>query len=391
MEKIIIVNGGSSSLKFELLNKQTRETLASGMAERIFVDGIFTIKVGEEKFEIKQALNSHADAIDLLLQQIKEKKLINNLSEIVGVGHRVVQGGEVFPKSTLIDKKVLKQIRELGDLAPLHNPGEADIIEVFMQRVPKAINVAVFDTSFHTTMPEIAYRYAVPEKWYKDYKVRRYGMHGTSHMYITKRMEKELGKKVNIINCHLGNGASICAIKNSKSINTSMGLTPLAGLIMGTRSGDIDPSIHEYIAKKTGASIEEITNELNNESGIKALSGISSDFRDIRTAAEKGNKTAQFTIKAFAARVATYIVDYANQIGEPLDGIVFTAGIGENSAEIREAIVEALPLLNLELGKENKNGYKDLLKISSKKSCIDLYAIRTDEESMIVNDLISFM
>ncbi|MCP4337282.1 MAG: acetate kinase [Mycoplasma sp.] len=392
MEKILIINGGSSSLKFELLNKNTKESLANGAAKRIFVDGLFIIKVFGKKYELNVPLNSHSDAIEILLQQLKEHKLITDLNEIKGIGHRIVQGGEVFLKSCLIDKQVLKQIRELGDMAPLHNPGEANIIEAFMKKVPNTINVAVFDTSFHATMPKLAYTYAVPEEWYTKYKVRRYGAHGTSHKYIARRMEKELNKKPNIISCHLGNGASICAIKNGESINVSMGLTPLAGLIMGTRSGDLDPSITEYIVKKTGMTIQEVTHKLNNESGLKALSGISSDFRDIRKEAEAGNEKAKFTIDIFAARVATYVVNYANQINDKIDGIVFTAGIGENSPEIREAIIKAIPLLNLEISNtNNKKSYDDLLKISSNNSKIDLYAIRTDEESIIIEDLLSFM
>ncbi len=391
MEKLLIINGGSSSLKFELLKKDTKEKLAVGLAERIFVDGSFTIKIGDEKFTTETPLNSHGDAIDLLLKKFKEHNLLNDLTEIKGVGHRVVQGGEIFPKSVLIDKDNLQQIRDLSDLAPLHNPGEANIIEAFMNKIPEAKNIAVFDTAYHSTMPKSAFMYAVPEEWYTKYQVRRYGMHGTSHKYISNRMEKELGRKPNIISCHLGNGASICAIKNGESINTSMGLTPLAGLIMGTRSGDIDPSIHEYIHKKTGLTIKEITHELNNESGLKAISGISADFRDIRSKVDEGNERAIFTVKAFAARVATYVVDYANQIGGQLDGIIFTAGIGENSKEIRQAIIDELPLLNLALSDANGDSYDDLLKISSNKSSIDIYAIRTDEESLIIEDLLSLM
>ncbi|CAM9114375.1 acetate/propionate family kinase [Mycoplasma marinum] len=391
--KILIVNGGSSSLKFQVLKAHNKDLIASGMAERIEVDGIFTIKVNGEKFRIDKTLNNHKDAIALLMEELKNKEIIKDWKELVGVGHRIVQGGEFFKKSSLITKKELKEIRELAKLAPLHNPGEADIIEAFMSLLPNVPNVAVFDTSFHQTMEKEEFMYAVPNEWYTKYGVRRYGMHGTSHKYITKHMEEHLKKdSVNLIVCHLGNGSSLSAIRNSRVINTSMGLTPLAGLIMGTRSGDLDPAIVSYMSGQLNKDANYVVDLLNHESGLKALSGISSDMRDIRDAADKGDERAQFTIRSFSRRIATYIVDYANQIGEKLDGIVFTAGIGENSKEIREAIISEVKILGLELCDErNGEKYEDILLISDDSSKIPLFAVRTNEEIMIANDLLTFI
>ncbi|TCG10747.1 acetate/propionate family kinase [Mycoplasma todarodis] len=391
--KILIVNGGSSSLKFQLMEAKTKEVLASGLAERIEIDGSFTIKTKEGKFTIKKDLNNHKDAIQLLIEQLKEKKVINSLSELVGIGHRIVQGGEIFKTSSIIDKDNLKKVRELSKLAPLHNPGEADIIEAFQTLLPEVKNVGVFDTSFHQTMNEEEYLYAVPKEWYTKYDVRRYGAHGTSHKYITNKMKEITGKDdVNLVICHLGNGSSLSAIKNSKVINTSMGLTPLAGLIMGTRSGDLDPAIVGYMSQQTNKSAEKIVDELNHNSGLLALSEISSDMRDIRAEAAKGNPVAKRTIRMFAKRIATYIVDYANQIGEQLDGIVFTAGIGENSEQIREAIINQVKILDIKLCEErNDQEYESYIKISSDESAIDLFAIRTNEELVIANELLELI
>ncbi len=391
--KILIVNGGSSSLKFQVMESKTKEVLSSGMAERIQVDGSFTIKTKDGKFTIERELNNHKDAISLLIEQLKDKKVISSLNEIVGVGHRIVQGGEIFKVSTIIDKENLKKVRDLGKLAPLHNPGEADIIEAFHTLLPEVKNVGVFDTSFHQTMDEEEYLYAVPKEWYTKYDVRRYGAHGTSHKYITNQMMQILNKdKVNLIICHLGNGSSLSAIKNSKVLNTSMGLTPLAGLIMGTRSGDLDPAIVGYMSEQTGKSAMDIVDELNHKSGLLALSEESSDMRDIRAAAGKGDLIAKKTINMFSKRIATYIVDYANQIGEKLDGIVFTAGIGENSEQIRESILEKVKILNFELCKEKNNEeYADYNKISTEDSEIALFAMRTNEELVIANELLELI
>ncbi len=392
-KKVLIVNGGSSSLKFQAIDLKTKKLLASGIAERIHVDGVFTIKCNDQKYTFKQSLNNHKEAIKLLIEQLQKHNIIGDLKEIVGVGHRVVQCGEIYSDSVLIDSpKVMENIDKFSKLAPLHNPGELNIIKAF-QELTKAQNVAVFDTSFHTTMPKTAWMYAVPQAWYKEHYVRRYGMHGTSHKYITERIAKELNRKdVNIINCHLGNGASICAVKNGKSVNTSMGLTPLQGLIMGTRSGDIDPAVVSYMAQELNKSAEEIVNILNKESGMLALSGVSSDFRDIGKASREGNKDATFALDAYVARVVSYIASYANELDGKIDAIVFTGGIGENSESMREKIVNALPLLDLKLSKTlNLQKYDDLLKISDKTSKYPLYVVRTDEEKMIFNDLLRLM
>ncbi len=392
-QKVLIVNGGSSSLKFQALDLKTKKVLASGLAERIFVDGVFTIKCNGQEYTFKHPLNNHKEAIKLLIDQLQKHEIIKDLKELVGVGHRIVQGGETFKESVLIDSsKIMNEIDSFSKLAPLHNPGELNIIKAF-QELSEAQNVAVFDTSFHTTMPKTAWMYAVPQSWYKEHHVRRYGMHGTSHKYIAQRVAKELKKEnANVINCHLGNGASICAIKDGKSINTSMGLTPLQGLIMGTRSGDIDPAVVAYMAQELNKNAGDIVDILNKQSGMLALSGVSSDFRDITKASQEGNADAMFALKAYAARVATYIVSYANELDGNIDAIVFTGGIGENAAHVRKMIVEALPLLKLKLSESlNKQKYDDLLKISDKNSQFALYAIRTDEETMILNDLLRLM
>ncbi len=393
IKKILVVNGGSSSLKFQILEEETKKILSSGIAERIKVDGSFTIKIGKEKFTTEKTLNNHTEAIQLLISKLNEHKVVESLDEIIGIGHRIVQGGEIFKKATLIDEKQLVKVRELGELAPLHNPGEADIIEAFFELLPGVPNVGVFDTSFHQTMPKEAYLYAVPNYWYTKHMVRRYGAHGTSHKYITQRMQKHLEKEnVNLVICHLGNGSSLSAIKNSKVINTSMGLSPLAGLIMGTRSGDIDPTIVNYICNRLNKSSQEVTDMLNNESGLLALSGISSDMRDINQHAKNGDERAQFTMRSFAKRVATYIVDYANQINAKLDGIIFTAGIGENSSEIQKAIVKELFLIDTKLSSERiKADYSDLKLISEDDANTPVYAVRTNEEMLIVKELLNII
>ncbi len=392
-DKILIVNGGSSSLKFQVMLVKNKETIASGIAERIEVDGSFTIKTKDGKFKIKKDLNNHKEAIQLLIDQLKEKEVLTSLNEVIGIGHRIVQGGEFFKEATIIDKEKLKKVRELGKLAPLHNPGEADIIEAFQTLLPTVKNVGVFDTSFHQSMDKEEFMYAVPKEWYEKYDVRRYGAHGTSHKYITYEMEKILNKKdVNLIVCHLGNGSSLSAIKNSKVINTSMGLTPLAGLIMGTRSGDLDPAIVSYMCEQADMDVMDVVHALNHKSGLLAISGNSSDMRDIRTAAKDGSETNKRAIRMFSKRVATYIVDYANQIGDKLDGIVFTAGIGENSPEIRKAIINQVKILGIDIcNSKNNENYDSYNKISKDSSHIDLYAMRTNEELVIANELLSLI
>ncbi len=391
--KILIVNGGSSSLKFQVMEAKNKEVLSSGLAERINVDGSFTIKTKDGKFTIEKELNNHKESIEFLIEQLKEKNVISSLNEIVGIGHRIVQGGEIFKKSAIIDKENLKKVRELSKLAPLHNPGEADIIEAFQTLLPEVKNVGVFDTSFHQSMDEDEFMYAVPREWYTKYDVRRYGAHGTSHKYITNQMKTILNKeKVNLIICHLGNGSSLSAIKDSKVLNTSMGLTPLAGVIMGTRSGDLDPAIVGYMSQQTGRSAAEIVDDLNHKSGLLALSNISSDMRDIRKASQEGDEVAIRTIRMFAKRIASYIVNYANQIGEKLDGIVFTAGIGENSWQLREAILNEVKILGIKIcDSKNQEKYEDYNKISASSSAIDLFVMRTNEELVIANELLDLV
>jgi acetate kinase len=391
MKKLLVINAGSSSMKFKLFKKEKLKIIAEGLAERLFIDGKFTMKYNKKKYTIEEKLNSHDDAIKLLIKQLKENNILNSLEEIEGIGHRVVQGGEYFKKSTLINQNVLKKIEELSKLAPLHNPGAVSVIKSFLKLTPNIKNVAVFDTSYHTTISKENYIYAVPKKWYEKYSVRKYGAHGTSHKYMVEMVQKILNKNsVNIISCHLGNGASITAIKNNKSINTSMGLTPLAGLIMGTRSGNIDPSIIGYIAKETGKNVYEITNILNKKSGVLGLSKISSDFRDLENEALKGNKDAIFTIDVYCKKVVDFIVKYQNELENKIDAIVFTAGIGENSSTIRKNIIKNIHTIKTKINEKinDKKHKEEYTKISTNDSKIPIYIIKTNEELMILRDLI---
>ncbi|MCR8613090.1 MAG: acetate kinase [Mycoplasma sp.] len=391
MSKLLVVNAGSSSMKFKVFERDGLKPIAEGLAERIFIDGKFIIETEGNKKELDVKLNSHADAVKILIEELISNNVVSSLDEIIGIGHRVVQGGETFKTSSVITKDTVSVIRELSKLAPLHNPPAASVMEAFFESVPNAKNVAVFDTSYHQTMPMKNFIYGVPMDWYKNYSVRRYGMHGTSHKYMAQVTEEIFSKKsVNVISCHLGNGASITAIKDSKSINTSMGLTPLAGIIMGTRSGDIDPAIVEYMVNETGKTVGEITTALNKESGVLGISGISSDFRDIEAEIAKGNKDAIFAMEIYAKRIAEFIVKYHNDLEGKTDAIVFTAGIGENSSMVRAKVIEAVKTMGLELNEEKNNTRtKDkYIKISSENSKVDIYVIKTDEELMIVKDLV---
>ncbi|WFG96054.1 acetate kinase [Spiroplasma citri] len=388
---ILVINAGSSSIKFQLYkvnSAKNYEVICKGLAERINIDGIFTLKFNGQKFQTKEDFPDHKSAAKVLIAKLKEHHIIQDFSDIQGIGHRIVHGGEKFTQSIVINDEVFAEIKRMVTLAPLHNPPSIAAIEAF-RKIVDVPNVAVFDTSFHTTISEENYLYSVPYEWYSNYQVRRYGFHGISYRYITKRLAEVLQKsatELNAIICHLGNGASICAVKNGKSFNTSMGLTPLEGLIMGTRSGDIDPSIHQFIANQIGTTLDEITNTLNKESGLLGISGVSSDLRDVFKSS-KDNQRSKLALLMSAKRIAKYIVSYANDLKTKPDAIVFTAGIGENSDEMRQLVVNEVTLLNLELSPSaNQSSYDTENLISTSKSDVLIYAMRTNEEVMICED-----
>ncbi|AHF61319.1 hypothetical protein P344_05570 [Spiroplasma mirum ATCC 29335] len=388
---ILVINAGSSSMKFQLYKvngENNYEVICKGLAERIYLDGVFKIKFNGQEFETKEDLKDHEATAKVLINKLEEHGIIKDFSDITGIGHRIVHGGEKFTQSTVITDEVFAEIKKMVILAPLHNPPAISAIEAF-QKITSVPNVAVFDTSFHATMPVENYLYSGPYKWYTDHQVRRYGFHGISYRYITKRLGTILNKpidKVKAIVCHLGNGASICAVKNGQSYNTSMGITPLEGLIMGTRSGDIDPSIPNYIASQTGEDIVAITNTLNKKSGLLGISGVSSDLRDVVGSAES-NPRSKLALKMSAKRIAKYIVAYLNELGGNADAIVFTAGIGENSAIMRSLVANEVKLINFDLVKEhNEQGYDSENLISGANATVPVYAIRTNEEIIICED-----
>ena len=393
--KILVINCGSSSLKYQFLDMDNESVLAKGLVERIGIEGsvLKHEKTGMDKEVINADIKDHEIALKLVMDALVNEKYgaIKDLSEIDAVGHRVVHGGESFAKSVLIDENVMKGIKDCIDLAPLHNPPNITGIRACQKLLPNVKMVAVFDTAFHQTMPESSYIYAIPYEYYEKYRIRRYGFHGTSHLFVSERAAQIMGKNkedLNIITCHLGNGASVSAIKGGKCIDTSMGLTPLEGLIMGTRSGDIDPAIVTFLMEKEGLSAKEVDNMLNKKSGVLGISGVSSDFRDIEEEAEKGNKKAQLALDMFHTRVKKYIGAYAAQLGH-VDALVFTAGLGENSAESREEICKNMDFLGIEIDTNvNKVRGKETL-ISTENSKIKVYIIPTNEELVIARDTLA--
>ncbi len=394
MRKTLVINSGSSSLKYKLFTMPNYEVDCEGIVDRIGLEGgEITCKSEQGKIEINEDFSNHEQAIKKLLEILEENKFIENKEVITKVGHRVVQGGEIFTKSTLVGEKELADIYELAKLAPLHNVPNGDGIKIFQEVLPHAQNIAVFDTEFHLSMPEESYIYPVPYEWYEKYGVRRYGAHGTSHKYISEKAAEIANMNIedmNIINCHLGNGASLTAIKGGKSIQTSMGLTPLAGIMMGTRSGDIDPSIFKYIEEQTGMNTAEITNALNKESGMLGISGISSDARDIGNAYDNGDARAILTIKLYAARVIETIGAYAARLGR-VDMITFTGGIGENDDLIRAEVLNGLGIFGVELDAEaNKDRSLGDRVITTKNSAIESRIISTDEEYQIAKEAEAF-
>lgn len=390
--KILSVNAGSSSLKFTAFEMPEEKKLISGYFQRIGIgNSFYTLKVNGEKREIQAEMKTHSDAFELLIKELIENKIVKDLSEIKGVGHRVVHGGEYFKESAVVTEEVIEKIEELSSLAPLHNPPAIIGIRASLKVIPDAPQVVVFDTSFHQTMKEENYLYALPMDWYRNYKVRKYGAHGTSHKYITEKMEKVLGKKdTRLIICHIGSGSSISAIKNGECINTSMGFTPNAGLIMGTRSGDIDATIIPYMMNETGLTTKEIDNILNRESGVLAISEQYSDMRDIYDQVKLGEEKSTLALNMFVKRIVDYIAKYYFEL-KGCDAIIFTAGVGENGAYERSKILEKLDFLGVTLDYDFNNqiaSYHDIHegKITTEESTIPVYVIPTDEEIMIARD-----
>ena len=389
---ILVINCGSSSLKFQLIDMTTEAVQAKGLCERIGIDGsrIVYTPAGGEKMTIESPMPTHTEAIKLVLDCLTnaEYGVIKSLKEINAVGHRVVHGGEKFASSTIITDEVIKVIEECNELAPLHNPANLIGINVCRELMPGVPMVGVFDTAFHQTMPKKAYLYGLPIKAYTDYKIRRYGFHGTSHSFVSKRVAEFLGKPVEdlkTIVCHLGNGASICAVDSGKSVDTSMGFTPLAGLVMGTRSGDIDPAILEYYANKEGLTLSEVTTVLNKKSGMEGLTGGKSDFRDLEEGYEAGDQACIDAIEVFCYNVARFVGAYAASLNG-VDVIAFTAGIGENSGFVRGKICEYLGYLGITIDAEQNSKRGEDIIISTPDSKVTVCVIPTNEELMIARD-----
>lgn len=394
---ILVINCGSSSLKYQLLNMNDESVLASGLVERIGIEGS-QLKheiPGRDKEVIKTPMNDHKDALGHVLEAIThaEYGAVKELKEINAIGHRVVHGGEKYAASVVIDADVIKGIEDCIELAPLHNPPNLMGIAAMQELLAGVPNVGVFDTAFHQTMPASSYIYALPYELYEKYGVRRYGFHGTSHRYVSQRAAEMLGKDLKdlkLITCHLGNGASLCAIDGGKSVATSMGFTPLEGLIMGTRCGDIDPAITSFLLNKEGLTAKELDNLMNKKSGVLGISGVSSDFRDIENAAAEGNERAQLALEAFDQRVAQYIASYASVMGG-VDAVIFTAGLGENSIDNREAICKNLGFMGIELDTEkNKVRGKDTI-VNTDASKVKVMVVPTNEELMIARDTLELV
>ena len=395
---ILVINCGSSSLKFQLINAESEEVLAKGLCERIGIDGRLTYQpAGGEKEISEKAMPTHTEAIQFVIDALTNEKtgVVKSLSEIGAVGHRIVHGGEKFASSVVITEEVKKAVEECNDLAPLHNPANLIGVEACEKLMPGTPMVAVFDTAFHQTMPEKAYMYGLPYEYYEKYKVRRYGFHGTSHSYVSKKAAEVMGKaydEVKTIVCHLGNGASVSAVLNGKSVDTSMGLTPLEGLVMGTRSGDIDPAIMEFIAQKENLDIEGIMNVLNKKSGVFGLSGeISSDFRDLTDAMNAGDKKAKIAMDVFSYRVAKYIGSYAAAMNG-VDDIVFTAGIGENDDYVREEVCKYLGYLGVDFDSEVNKGLRGKeAELTKEGSKVKVFVIPTNEELAIARETLALV
>ncbi len=386
---VFILNAGSSSLKYQLMNPITQKVLASGLCERIGIDGRLVHIANDDKTKLEITMLTHKEAIETVFETLTSgnTKVINSIDEIDSIGHRVVHGGEYFSKSVIVNNDVISKLEELIPLAPLHNPANILGMKICMQLLPNKKNVAVFDTAFHQTMEPSSYMYAVPYEDYEEHGVRKYGFHGTSHSYVSKEATKLLDKKDSkVIVCHLGNGSSVCAVRDGKSIDTSMGLTPLEGLMMGTRSGDIDAGVLSYLMSKKDMNAQEVVNYLNKKSGLLGISGISSDLREIIEAGKEGNERAELCIDMKCNRIKKYICSYAGML-EGVDAICFTAGIGENADLIREKVCSGLEFMGVELDKDKNTIRNDENReINKENSKTKIFVIPTNEEYVIAND-----
>lgn len=392
--KIISINAGSSSLKFSLIDMENEEIIASGVFERIGKtagNGSFTIKFNGQKYIDYAPLEDHNEAVNILLDKLISLKIVTSLEEIEGVGNRVVQGKDIFDGSVIVDDDVWEKLEQIKNFAPLHNPANMLGIRAFQKALPNAVHTAVFDTAFHQTMQPTQFMYPVPYEWYEKYGIRKYGAHGTSHRYISETVKKILGKdQYKLISCHIGNGGSISAIKDGKCVDTSMGFTPLAGIMMGTRCGDIDSSILTPVMEKENLTIEDAINKLNKESGLLGVSGISSDMRDIEKAYNDGNEKAILALNMYVQKIVNYIANYYVLLGGA-DVIVFTAGVGENCPLLRKMVCDKLACLNVSLDSQKNNVRGTLAQINDESSKVKVYVIPTDEEIMIARDTLELI
>ena len=395
--KILVINCGSSSLKYQLIDMENETKIAQGLVERIGIDGSRLVHKRQdlEKHIIESKVSEHKDAIELVLGTLLDEKIgvISSMDEITAVGHRVVHGGEKYSESVIVDEEVISYLEECSKLAPLHNPCNITGIKECRKLMKDTPMIAVFDTAFHQTLPEKAYIYPIDYDLYKKHKIRKYGFHGTSHKYVSMKLAETMGKDIKdlkIITCHLGNGASIAAVKNGKCIDTTMGFTPLAGIPMGTRSGNIDPSIIPYLIEECGYTIEEVSKSLNNSSGVLGISGVSSDFRDIEEAAKEDDKRAKLALDIFHYRIREVIGSYIVAM-EGVDAIVFTAGVGENSPETREECLKNLEFLGIEFDEEKNKVRGQLREISKENSKVKAYVIPTNEELMIAKETVNLL
>lgn len=394
--KVLCVNAGSSSLKFQLYEMPEEISIISGYIEKIGnEDSFYTIKFDGKKEKIEKPIKNHNEAVSVMLDEIVKNGVVNDLSEIKGVGHRVVHGGEKYSDSVVITDEVIKDIKNFTKFAPIHHPGNIAGIQAMQKALPNAVQAAIFDTAFHHSISKVQYMYPVPMEWYKKYGVRKYGFHGTSHKYITETMQKKLGKEsINLIICHVGSGASITAIKDGKSYDTTMGLTPLDGLMMGTRSGSVDPSIIKYMVEEAGMTYDEVDTALNKKSGLLGICG-SNDNRDVEQAIRNGNEDARLALDMYVDRIVRYIAEYYLELNGNVDAIVFTAGVLENGAETRASILNALAPLGIKLNEEVNNaiaGFKEITAgiITTEDSTVPVYVEPTNEEVMIARDAFKF-
>ena len=394
--KILVLNCGSSSLKYQLLDMSTERVIAKGNFERIGEkESFLTHKMNGEKYVYNEVAMNHEEALNLIMKELQnpDHRAIENLSEINAIGHRVVAGGEIFNKSVIIDEKTLKGIEACSKLAPLHNPAAILGIKACQKAMPGVPMVAAFDTAFHQTMPKENYLYPIPYEYYEKYGIRKYGAHGTSHKYVTQRVEKLMNKDIKalkIVTCHLGQGASLCAVQGGKSVDTSMGLTPLGGITMVTRSGDLDPSVVTAIMKKENLTADEVESILNKKSGLTAVSKLVPDFREIENASNEGNEDAIIAINKFVSIIAQYIARYA-AVMEGIDAVVFTGGIGENQFRLRSKICKKLKFMGLDLDEEKNNEFRSEGKISKEDSKVEIWVVPTDEELMIAQDTLDLI